>query len=66
MINLPPPIPEQTSLGVTNNSELQHVTLLPPGWEKAIDPETGKTFFVDHNTKTTHWFDPRDRLETNS
>ncbi|KAI1309436.1 Protein WWC2 [Halotydeus destructor] len=34
---------------------------LPTGWEAAQD-EMGKVFYVDHNTKKTQWFDPRDRL----
>ncbi len=34
---------------------------LPPGWEMANDSETGKCYYVDHNTKRTQWFDPRDR-----
>ena len=33
---------------------------LPPGWEEALDPETGHKFFIDHNTQTTSWVDPRD------
>jgi protein KIBRA len=33
---------------------------LPPGWEEMVDAETGQTFFVDHNTRTTSWVDPRD------
>ncbi|XP_059803803.1 BAG family molecular chaperone regulator 3 [Hypanus sabinus] len=32
---------------------------LPPGWEVKIDPQTGWSFFVDHNTRTTTWSDPR-------
>lgn len=35
---------------------------LPSGWEMAIDTETGKTYYVDHNNKRTQWFDPRDAL----
>lgn len=42
----------------------QEVTLpLPPGWsvDKTI---RGRTYYIDHNTKTTHWQHPleRDRL----
>lgn len=33
---------------------------LPPGWEKQADID-GKIFFIDHNTRTTSWVDPRDR-----
>ncbi|XP_070801472.1 BAG family molecular chaperone regulator 3 isoform X1 [Pituophis catenifer annectens] len=39
---------------------------LPPGWEVKIDPQTGWPFFVDHNSRTTTWNDPRlqeDRLK---
>ncbi|XP_042314634.1 BAG family molecular chaperone regulator 3 isoform X3 [Sceloporus undulatus] len=32
---------------------------LPPGWEVKIDPQTGWPFFVDHNSRTTTWNDPR-------
>uniref|UniRef100_A0A674GQG1 BAG cochaperone 3 n=1 Tax=Taeniopygia guttata TaxID=59729 RepID=A0A674GQG1_TAEGU len=35
---------------------------LPPGWEIKIDPQTGWPFFVDHNSRTTTWSDPRLRV----
>ncbi|PRP81875.1 NEDD4-like E3 ubiquitin-protein ligase WWP1-like [Planoprotostelium fungivorum] len=31
---------------------------LPAGWEKRLDNK-GRVYFVDHNTKTTTWDDPR-------
>ena len=31
---------------------------LPPGWEQRWTPE-GRAYFVDHNTRTTTWVDPR-------
>lgn len=31
---------------------------LPPGWEQRSTPE-GRSYFVDHNTRTTTWVDPR-------
>lgn len=31
---------------------------LPPGWEKRVDA-TDRVYFVNHNTKTTQWEDPR-------
>ncbi|NXY87526.1 BAG3 regulator, partial [Alcedo cyanopectus] len=37
---------------------------LPPGWEIKIDPQTGWPFFVDHNSRTTTWSDPRLRAAT--
>lgn len=35
---------------------------LPPGWEVDRDEETGRLFFIDHNSRRTQWYDPRDRL----
>eukprot|EP00900_Chrysochromulina_parva_P010061 jgi/Chrpa1/19056/Chrysochromulina_OHIO_Genome00007898-RA len=32
---------------------------LPPGWEQRFDERSKKIFFVDHNTCTTSWEDPR-------
>ncbi|ELP88391.1 arrestin (or S antigen) N-terminal domain containing protein, partial [Entamoeba invadens IP1] len=31
--------------------------LLPPGWSMGMD--YGEPYFIDHNTKTTSWIDPR-------
>lgn len=31
---------------------------LPPGWEQRFTPES-RPYFVDHNTRTTTWVDPR-------
>ncbi|KPJ16770.1 Membrane-associated guanylate kinase, WW and PDZ domain-containing protein 2 [Papilio machaon] len=31
---------------------------LPPMWEKAFTP-SGERYFIDHNTGTSHWLDPR-------
>jgi len=32
---------------------------LPAGWEERIDPESGRAFFINHNSKTTSWERPR-------
>jgi hypothetical protein len=32
-------------------------TQLPPGWEKKVTPD-GQEYYVNHNTKTTHWDPP--------
>ncbi|KAJ3332713.1 hypothetical protein HDU76_013326 [Blyttiomyces sp. JEL0837] len=37
---------------------------LPAGWEQRFTPE-GRAYFVDHNTRTTTWVDPR-RSRTSS
>jgi len=31
---------------------------LPPGWEMSIDEETGRTFYINHNTMQTSWTPP--------
>ncbi|KAL6884496.1 hypothetical protein ACP4OV_010432 [Aristida adscensionis] len=31
---------------------------LPPGWEERFDTVTGKSFYIDHNTRTTTWEHP--------
>lgn len=33
---------------------------LPDGWEQAATPE-GEVYFINHQTRTTSWFDPRIR-----
>lgn len=33
--------------------------VLPPQWEEAKDPRTGRTFFIDHKNQQTTWVDPR-------
>jgi len=35
-----------------------HQNALPAGWEARYNPN-GRAYFVDHNTKTTTWDDPR-------
>ncbi|KZV55426.1 hypothetical protein F511_28507 [Dorcoceras hygrometricum] len=35
-----------------------YVAPLPPGWEKRSDSVTGKTYYIDHNTRTTTWNHP--------
>ncbi|EME30403.1 BAR protein [Galdieria sulphuraria] len=31
---------------------------LPPGWERRYEPNLGRYYYVDHNTRTTSWFPP--------
>ncbi|KAI0050068.1 ubiquitin-protein ligase [Auriscalpium vulgare] len=38
---------------------------LPNGWERRIDP-LGRTYYVDHNTRSTTWNRPSANQETNS
>ncbi|GMP55033.1 hypothetical protein CsSME_00019988 [Camellia sinensis var. sinensis] len=41
----------------TNNYD-GYTAPLPPGWEKRSDAVTGKTYYIDHNTRTTTWNHP--------
>ncbi|XP_042477726.1 probable phosphoinositide phosphatase SAC9 [Macadamia integrifolia] len=41
---------------VNNNDG--YIAPLPPGWEKRSDVVTGKTYYIDHNTRTTTWVHP--------
>ncbi len=41
-----------------NNTTTPGLGDLPPGWEQRHTPE-GRPYFVDHNTRTTTWVDPR-------
>ena len=36
---------------------------LPQGWEKRLDSTTGRFYYVDHNSKTTHWNPPSSWLD---
>lgn len=36
---------------------------LPPGWKKRLDTTTGRFYYVDHNSKTTHWNPPTSWLD---
>lgn len=52
-----PAAPVQTT--VTTSTATTAVTgPLPAGWEERYTPE-GRPYYVDHNTRTTTWVDPR-------
>ena len=38
---------------------------LPPGWERRIDP-LGRTYYVDHNTRSTTWHRPSTNQAVNN
>ncbi|GAA5978585.1 hypothetical protein JCM10908_004413 [Rhodotorula pacifica] len=48
--------PSTTSNALTVSEE--ELGGLPSGWERRVTP-SGRAYFVDHNTKTTTWDDPR-------
>ena len=36
---------------------------LPAGWEKRLDRTTGRFYYIDHSSKTTHWNPPANWLD---
>ncbi|ANZ76228.1 BA75_02831T0 [Komagataella pastoris] len=49
----------QTALSMASNGYTTFgLGELPPGWEQRLTAE-GRPYFVDHNTRTTTWVDPR-------
>ena len=57
-------VPVSTSTQVTQSAQMRNFNPsvdqygpLPPGWERRIDP-LGRTYYVDHNTRTTTWNRP--------
>ncbi|NXD32174.1 PUB1 ligase, partial [Spelaeornis formosus] len=44
--------------GQASSATTQGSGPLPAGWEQRFTPE-GRPYFVDHNTRTTTWVDPR-------
>ena len=40
-----------------NSATEEHDEPLPPGWEERVDSQ-GRTFYVNHNTRTTQWERP--------
>ena len=50
---------ELEMLASMSDAEEAPPPLLPPGWEQRLDQRSGKIFYVDHNTCTTQWVDPR-------
>lgn len=47
-----------TAIAAGNNITTTGSGSLPPGWEERYTPE-GRPYYVDHNTRTTTWVDPR-------
>lgn len=54
----PPPATSPSQMAVAGSTTQPGTGELPPGWEQRFTPE-GRPYFVDHNTRTTTWVDPR-------
>ncbi|KPA77996.1 hypothetical protein ABB37_06760 [Leptomonas pyrrhocoris] len=52
-VSLPVPVP----VPVSSASPTQP-TPLPPNWEARVDPSSGRTYYVNHATKSTTWERP--------
>ncbi|CAE6396969.1 unnamed protein product [Rhizoctonia solani] len=55
--------PVQPSTANFSSTE-DNIGPLPPGWERRQD-HLGRTYYVDHNTRTTTWNRPSSNAETN-
>ncbi|GJQ11024.1 hypothetical protein GpartN1_g2815.t1 [Galdieria partita] len=49
---------ESTAESDQNALVLSSQSDLPPGWERRYEPNLGRYYYVDHNTRTTSWFPP--------
>lgn len=49
--------PRSEMLRTPSRHPIMTTAPLPPGWEQKCDPN-GRIYFVNHNTKTTHWDRP--------
>ncbi|KAK0173465.1 hypothetical protein PV328_006655 [Microctonus aethiopoides] len=54
----PSPMPNHNVPSATPRSDLDQLGPLPEGWEERVHTD-GRIFFIDHNTRTTQWEDPR-------
>ncbi|XP_045465167.1 E3 ubiquitin-protein ligase Nedd-4 isoform X2 [Harmonia axyridis] len=52
------PMPNQPQVPVYNKKPDDDLGPLPEGWEERVHSD-GRIFFIDHNTRTTQWEDPR-------
>lgn len=54
----PTPAASGPASAITSGATTAGTGPLPAGWEQRFTPE-GRPYFVDHNTRTTTWVDPR-------
>ncbi|KAG6891038.1 hypothetical protein C0992_010700 [Termitomyces sp. T32_za158] len=57
--------PAQTAQMRNFNPNVDQYGPLPPGWERRIDP-LGRTYYVDHNTRSTTWNRPSSNVAVNN
>ncbi|KAH9029541.1 HECT-domain-containing protein [Lactarius hengduanensis] len=59
-----PSAPSGVSAGPNFNPTEDQYGPLPPGWERRIDP-LGRTYYVDHNSRSTTWNRPSSNQAAN-
>ncbi|XP_019875222.2 E3 ubiquitin-protein ligase Nedd-4 isoform X3 [Aethina tumida] len=52
------PMPNQVMMPMVSRKVDDDLGPLPEGWEERVHSD-GRIFFIDHNTRTTQWEDPR-------
>ncbi|TRM60509.1 hypothetical protein BD626DRAFT_571583 [Schizophyllum amplum] len=52
------PAPRPLSTVPQRITDDEHGVPLPLGWERRQDPTTGRTYYVDHNSRATTWHRP--------
>lgn len=58
-VSPPEAVDQTTAMQMANSgATVPGLGELPPGWEQRFTPE-GRPYYVDHNTRTTTWVDPR-------
>ncbi|PFH52377.1 hypothetical protein AMATHDRAFT_2113 [Amanita thiersii Skay4041] len=57
--------PTQSAQQRNFNPTVDQYGPLPPGWERRIDP-LGRTYYVDHNTRSTTWNRPSQSAAANT
>lgn len=57
MVSLQSSLTESGASGPTASMSDEPLTPLPPGWEERTDAQ-GRTYYVNHNERTTQWERP--------
>lgn len=58
-----PTAPDSLSLASESDVAEGEESPLPAGWTKGVHPESGRSFYIDHNSRTTSWTRPKSRTD---
>lgn len=53
------PLGSVTNVMLGNLEEDPNTEPLPAGWERRVQGDCGRVYFVNHKNRTTQWEDPR-------